>query len=116
MPRKYVKKADRAAANEKHDIVRRWTCSPILYGWDSRERKDNPDFHPPIGLTAKGKFVDDRGVVLDPKTIPASIIADAKTANLSIEYRPPRKQEGTLRDAMRQSGVEDTTGLDLNAR
>lgn len=115
MPRKYIKKADRAAATEKHNVVRRWTSSPVLYGWDSRERKDNPDFHPPIGLTSAGKFVDDRDVVLDPKTIPAYILAEAKTTDLHTDYRPPRKQQGTLRDAMRQSGVEDPTGLNLNS-
>lgn len=102
------------AKAEPLHVVRRWSCSPVLYGWDSRERRDNPDFHPPIGLTSTGKFVDDRNVELDPKTVPAYILAEAKTADLHTDYRAPRKQQGTLRDAMRQSGVEDPTGLNLN--
>jgi len=105
----------KAPKSEPIHVVRRWTSSPCTYGWDSRERKDNPDFHPPIGLTNKGTFVDDRDVPVDPKSVPAYILAEAKRANLDIEFHPPRKQQGSLRDAMRQSGVEDPTGLNLNA-
>jgi hypothetical protein len=109
-------KGSRSAKAEQIHVVRRWTSSPCIYGWDSRERKDNPDFHPPIGLTNKGTFVDDRLEPLAPKDVPAYILTEAKKANLSIVWQPPRQQTGTLRDAMRQSGVEDQTGLDLNAR
>jgi len=105
----------RAKAPEQVHVVRRFTSSPFIYGRDSREATDNPNFHPPIGLTSKGTFVDDRNLPLDPKNVPEYIKNEAKKANLQIVYQPPRQQQGTLRDAMRQSGVQDPTGLNLNA-
>lgn len=102
-------------APEPVHVVRRWTSSPFIYGRDSRDATDNPAFHPPIGLTSRGTFVDDRNLPLDPKNVPEYIRVAAKTADLNIEFRAPRKQQGTLREAMRQSGVQDPSGLDLNA-
>ncbi len=98
-----------------HHVVRRWTQSPVIFGRDSRDTTDNPNYHPPISLTAGGQFLDDTQTVLDPKSVPEYIRRAAKTTNLDIEYHAPKKQQGTLRDAMRQSGVQDPTGLNLNA-
>lgn len=89
-------------------VVRQWTSSQVIYGYDSRERQPNPDYHPTIGLTSTGKFVDEAGRELDPKTIPARILAAAKTTNLDTEYRPPKRQEVNLDRAMLDAGVPET--------
>jgi hypothetical protein len=93
---------------EQVHVVREWESSPIIYGWDSRERQENPAYHPPIRLTNKGLFVDEQGRQLDIKTVPAYIIAEAKKTDLNIEYVPPKPRSLSMAEAMLGAGVQDT--------
>jgi len=94
---------------EVGQVVRRWESSPVLYGFDSRfDRKENPDHFPAVSLTHLGQFVNDAGAVLDPKDVPARVLAEAKGTNLDIEYHPPKHRELSMRDAMLGAGVQDT--------
>ena len=100
------------AAKKKQNpgqVVRRWESSPILYGFDSRyDRKENPDYHTPVSLTHKGLFVNDAGVVLDPKDVPDYVRVEAKKTNLDTTYHAPTRRELSMRDAMTAAGVDDT--------
>lgn len=90
-------------------IVRRWESSPILYGFDSRfDRKENPAYHPPILLTHLGTFVDEAHKPIADKDVPDYVRADAKGANLDVEYHPPTRRNMTMTDAMLGAGVQDT--------
>lgn len=95
--------------SETVHVVARWESSPIVYGWDSRERKENPEYHAPIRLTSKGVFLNDADKVLDPKKeVPAYILAAAKTCSLDTEYHAPKNRELSMRDAMLGAGVPDS--------
>lgn len=99
-------------------VVREWRSSATIFGplrsKSNEDISENPSYHPPIRLTSRGTFVDEQLRPLDPKTVPAYILAEAKKTSLDIEFHPPKRYEGTTRDAMRRSGVEDPTGFDLN--
>lgn len=105
------KKMARKKAEPNH-IVRIWTSSPIVYGpLHSKDHPDvspNPDHHPTIRLTHKGTFLNEAGDVLDPRSVPDYIKAEAKKSNLDIEYHPPRQRSLSMEDAMLGAGVENT--------
>jgi hypothetical protein len=96
-----------ATVAEHGPVVARWESSPILYGWDSRERQTNPEYHAPIRMTAKGVFLTDADQVLDPADVPARILAAAKTVSRDTEYHAPARQEMSLKDAMHSAGIRD---------
>jgi hypothetical protein len=102
MPRPTKKKS------EPLHIVRRWVSSPILFGRDSREMTDNPDFHPAVSMTSHGTFLNDAGMVIAEKDLPEYIRREAKKTNLDTEYHPPKKRELSLSDAMIGAGVPET--------
>jgi len=92
---------------ENH-IVRRWESCPIIYGLDSRDRRENPDYHASIALTSDGRFVADNGTEIDPKMIPPHILEAAKTTDLNIIYREPTRRTLGMDQAMLAAGVPDT--------
>lgn len=99
----------RPKKQETVHVVARWESSPIVYGWDSRERTTNPEHHAPIRLTSTGVFLNDADKVLDPKKdVPAYILAEAKTCSLDTEYHAPKNRELSLKQAMLEAGVQDT--------
>lgn len=103
MPRPKSKKAEPV-----QHIVRRWESSPIVYGWDSRERTVNPDHHPAVSMTSTGLFVNDAGAVLPEKDVPEYIRKEAKSTNLDIVYHAPKRRDLSMADAMLGSGVQET--------
>jgi hypothetical protein len=94
------------AANDP--VVARWESSQIMYGWDSRDRTPNPDYHAPIRMTASGVFLNDAGAVLERETVPAYILEAAETVSRDTTYHAPKQQELSMRDAMLGAGVQDT--------
>jgi len=88
-------------------VVRQWASSPVIYGANSSDQRTNPDFHPIIGLTNKGAFVDESGRPLPLERVPDYVRREAKGTNLDIEYRPVRR-EVSMADAMLDAGVTDT--------
>lgn len=89
-------------------VVRQWSSSPVLYGVNSADQRPNPDFHPIIGLTHKGTFVDEAGKTLDLSKVPDYIKREAKGTDLRIEARPIVQRELSMADAMLDAGVEDS--------
>lgn len=90
----------------EHKVVAEFRSSPIIYGFDSRERRDNPDWHPPILLTSTGKFINQANRVLSLDEVPDYVKAAAKKASLGTDYKAPGKVEMTLAEAMNQATAE----------
>ena len=93
-------------------VVRQWTSSPVIYGplrgKTNEDVSPNPNYHPTIGLTSEGMFVDEVNRPVDPKLVPDYIRAEARTTDLNIVYQAPRRRDLSLRSAMVAAGVEDT--------
>lgn len=78
-------------------IVLSWSSSPFIYGADSKQRTPNPDYHPVICLTEKGKFVDVEGRPITLAKVPAYIREQAKPPK---EATPPSPREVSLAEEM----------------
>lgn len=83
-------------------VVRVFTQGPFIYGSDSRDRKPNPEYHPPIGLTEGGRFVD-----VDGRPYPASKLPDyLKEKGAKVpppEAVPPAPREVKLAEVMQDA-------------
>lgn len=111
MPRKAAAETPRPRTKKKEraPIVCKWASSSIVFGLDSRDRKENSEYHPPIALTSDGKFVDESNQRdLDPSEVPAYIREAAKHVDLNDEWTPPKKRMLTYSEAMSSAGVKQS--------
>lgn len=76
------------------DIIRTWSSSPVIYGIDSKDRRENPDHHQPIHQRRDGRLVDDTGRVLKAADVPEYIRAEAKS--IPRDAAPRVAQEVTI--------------------
>lgn len=81
-------------------IARVFTCSPFIYGADSRQRERNPEYHPLIAQTEEGAYVTVDGDSIEEDTIPQYI----------LEQGPPpavtpmgEREDLTMTDYMKES-------------
>lgn len=86
-------------------VARTFTQSKMIYQGDSKQRMENPDYHPVICQMEDGTYRTPAGATLDPDEVPEYVLDQGPPPDLTPERA---KKKLDMRQAMLDAGVPDT--------
>jgi hypothetical protein len=102
----YQETREALRANDPLKISRSWANSRFIYGADSKQRSENPEYHPLICQTEDGRYVDVEGRPLPLSSIPQYIRDEGKPPK---ETAPAARREISLADAAVEANTRNAS-------
>jgi len=109
----FTEQQETLRAHDGIKIARTFTQSAFIYKGDSKQREDNPAYHPPICQREDGKFCDVEGRLLPLSEVP-SYIKDA--GNPPKAAAPLSQRKMSLAEAMQEADQSNKTADRAPAR